>query len=45
MVYPGTDLVQAGRRRLEAGMSESVLCRIGHAYEQVTPWHLKHPAV
>lgn len=24
-------------------LSESVLCRIGHAYEQATPWHLKHP--
>ena len=26
-------------------LSESVLCRIGHAYEQATPWHLKHPVV
>jgi amidase len=26
-------------------LSESVLCRIGHAYEQATPWHLKHPPV
>jgi amidase len=26
-------------------LSESVLCRIGHAYEQATPWHGKHPAV
>jgi amidase len=26
-------------------LSESVLCRIGHAYEQATPWHLHHPAV
>ena len=26
-------------------LSESVLCRIGHAYEQATPWHLRHPAV
>jgi amidase len=26
-------------------LSESVLCRIGHAYERVTNWHLKHPAV
>lgn len=25
--------------------SESVLCRIGHAYEQATPWQLKHPVV
>lgn len=25
--------------------SEAMLCRIGHAYEQATPWHLKHPAV
>jgi amidase len=24
-------------------LSESVLCRIGHAYEQATPWHSKHP--
>jgi amidase len=33
--------VQFVGRRLD----ESVLCRIGHAYEQATPWHLKHPAV
>lgn len=26
-------------------LSESVLCRVGHAYEQATPWHSKHPAV
>lgn len=26
-------------------LSESVLCRIGHAYERATPWHLKHPVV
>jgi amidase len=26
-------------------LSELVLCRIGHAYEQATPWHLRHPAV
>ena len=26
-------------------LSEAMLCRIGHAYEQATPWHLKHPAV
>jgi amidase len=25
--------------------SEAMLCRIGHAYEQATPWHLKHPVV
>jgi amidase len=25
--------------------SEAMLCRIGHAYEQATPWHLKHPPV
>jgi amidase len=24
-------------------LSESVLCRIGHAYEKATQWHLKHP--
>jgi Asp-tRNA(Asn)/Glu-tRNA(Gln) amidotransferase A subunit family amidase len=24
-------------------LSEPVLCRIGHAYEQATPWHFKHP--
>jgi amidase len=33
--------VQLVGRRL----SESVLCRIGHAYEQATPWHSKHPAI
>jgi amidase len=26
-------------------LSESVLCRMGHAYEQATPWHLTHPAI
>jgi len=26
-------------------LSESVLCRIGHAYEQATHWHSKHPAI
>jgi amidase len=26
-------------------LSESVLCRMGHAYEQATQWHSKHPAV
>lgn len=26
-------------------LSESVLCRVGHAYEQATQWHMKHPAV
>ncbi len=33
--------VQFVGRRLR----EMVLCRIGHAYEQATPWHLKHPVV
>jgi amidase len=32
--------VQLVGRRL----SESVLCRVGHAYEQATQWHLAHPA-
>ena len=26
-------------------LSESVLCRAGHAYEQATQWHSTHPAV
>ena len=26
-------------------LSESVLCRIGHAYEQATPWRSKHPVI
>jgi Asp-tRNA(Asn)/Glu-tRNA(Gln) amidotransferase A subunit family amidase len=26
-------------------LSEATLCRIGHAYEQATFWHLKHPVV
>ena len=26
-------------------LSEAMLCRIGHAYEQATPWHLKHPPI
>lgn len=30
----------AGRR-----LSEPLLCRLAHAYEQATSWHTKHPAV
>jgi amidase len=26
-------------------LSEAMLCRIGHAYEQSTPWHGRHPPV
>jgi amidase len=26
-------------------LSEAMLCRIGHVYEQATSWHLKHPVV
>ncbi len=26
-------------------LSESMLCRIAHAYEQATPWHTRHPGV
>ena len=26
-------------------LSESVLCRMGHAYERATQWHVKHPDV
>ena len=26
-------------------LSEPVLCRIGYAYEQATPWHSRHPKV
>lgn len=26
-------------------LSESVLCRIGHAYERATQWHSKHPVI
>lgn len=26
-------------------LSEAVLCRAGHAYEQATAWHTKHPAI
>jgi amidase len=26
-------------------LSEGMLCRIGHAYEQVTSWHHLHPPV
>ena len=26
-------------------LSEPTLCRIGHAYEQATAWHLRHPPV
>jgi Asp-tRNA(Asn)/Glu-tRNA(Gln) amidotransferase A subunit family amidase len=24
-------------------LSESMLCRIGHAYEEATVWHDRHP--
>ncbi len=30
----------AGRR-----LSEPLLCRIAHAYEQATSWHMRHPAL
>ena len=26
-------------------LGESVLCRVGHAYQQATQWHSKHPAI
>ena len=26
-------------------LSEAMLCRVGHAYEQATDWHTRHPAV
>ena len=26
-------------------LTEPMLCRIGHAYEQATAWHLSHPDV
>lgn len=26
-------------------LGESEICRIGHAYEQATPWHKRHPPV
>jgi amidase len=26
-------------------LSETMLCRIAHAYEQATPWHTRHPDV
>jgi Asp-tRNA(Asn)/Glu-tRNA(Gln) amidotransferase A subunit family amidase len=26
-------------------LSEAMLCRVAHAYEQATPWHLRHPPV
>src|SRR3569623_783674 len=26
-------------------LSEQMLCRIAHSYEQATPWHLRHPVV
>jgi amidase len=26
-------------------LSESAICRIGHAYEQATQWHSKHPVI
>jgi amidase len=26
-------------------LSEKTLCRIGHAYEQATEWHMRHPPV
>lgn len=26
-------------------LSEPLLCRIGHAYEEATPWHTRHPPI
>jgi Asp-tRNA(Asn)/Glu-tRNA(Gln) amidotransferase A subunit family amidase len=26
-------------------LSEAMLCRVAHAYEQATDWHTRHPAV
>jgi len=26
-------------------LGESMLCRMAHAYEQVTDWHVRHPSV
>ena len=26
-------------------LAEAMLCRVGHAYEQSTEWHLRHPPV
>lgn len=26
-------------------LGESVICRVGHTFEQATEWHLRHPAV
>jgi amidase len=26
-------------------LSEAMLCRIGHAYEEITEWHMRHPPV
>jgi Asp-tRNA(Asn)/Glu-tRNA(Gln) amidotransferase A subunit family amidase len=26
-------------------LSEAVLCRVGHAFERITEWHLRGPAV
>jgi len=28
-----------------ARLSEALLCRIGHAYEEATDWHERHPDV
>jgi amidase len=28
-----------------ARLSEALLCRVGHAYEQATEWHTRHPSV
>ncbi len=30
---------------LGSHLSEAMLCRVGHAYEQVTAWHTRHPNV
>ena len=26
-------------------LSEPLLCRAGHSYQQVTDWHTRHPAI
>ena len=30
---------------LGAHLSEPALCRIGHAYQQATEWHKRHPSI
>ena len=40
-----SDGMPAGLQLVARHLDEPLLCRAGHAYEQATPWHQRHPAL